>query len=163
MQRNGGMKIPAFFLFAAGVVLCAQDAVFRLDLNGAPGTVLETSDSNLLFKPQMWKKPELRECSLYGETIIPEKDTAALRFTLAASGGGVVNLEFAGAWNDDAGKRRFLRLAEVRVNDAMIPEGGFINKNAGRQVASFRFPVSRKTGISSGGRNGRRTCGPHQP
>ena len=43
------MKILAFFLFAAGLVLCAQDAVFRLDLNGAPGTVLETSDSNLLF------------------------------------------------------------------------------------------------------------------
>ena len=143
MQRNGGMKMFAFFLFAAGFVLCAQDAVFRLDLNGAPGTVLETSDSNLLFKPQMWKKPELRECSLYGETIIPEKGAAALRFTLAASGGGVVNLEFAGAWNDDAGKRRFLRLAEVRVNDAMIPEGGFINtKNMrdGKRIPSgFQF------------------------
>ena len=38
MQRNGGMKMFAFFMFAAGFVLCAQDAVFRLDLNGAPGT-----------------------------------------------------------------------------------------------------------------------------
>lgn len=143
MQRDGGMKILAFFLFAAGLVLCAEDAVFRLDLNGAPGTVLETSDSNLLFKPQMWKKPELRKSSLYGEYAVPDKGAAELRFTLSSPVGGAMNMEFAGAWNDDAGKRRFLRLAEVRVNDAMIPEGGFINtKNMrdGKRIPSgFQF------------------------
>ena len=143
MQRNGGMKMFAFFLFAAGFVLCAQDAVFRLDLNGAPGTVLETSESSLLFKPQMWKKPELRKSSLYGEYAVPDKGAAELRFTLSSPVGGAMNMEFAGTWNDDAGKRRFLRLAEVRVNDAMIPEGGFINtKNMrdGKRIPSgFQF------------------------